>query len=119
MQFTLLSLMAVLPVVFTAPTAQPNGHLEKRFVEETPWHISDFKYFVPSAGSSKNLTLSFNFCDTNSGIEMETKCKRTIANEVNATLVDPNDYYLCNNDTVTFQFHGDSINITRTYIDLS
>ncbi|TKA79394.1 hypothetical protein B0A49_02611 [Cryomyces minteri] len=90
--------------LFTLATAAPV--LEKRFVEETPWHLTKFFAFTAAPGPDGVSAISFHFCDTNAGIEVETECSRTLPPGSGRSPVDPDTYYPCKNATVRFQFKG-------------
>ncbi|TKA65127.1 hypothetical protein B0A49_08185 [Cryomyces minteri] len=103
--------------LFTLATAVPV--LETRFVEETPWHLTKFFAFTAAPGPDGVSAISFHFCDTNAGIEMETECSRTLPPGSGRSPVDPDTYYPCKNATVRFQFKGDTIDVARSYKDSS
>ncbi|KAK5019877.1 hypothetical protein LTR16_000169 [Cryomyces antarcticus] len=54
--------------IFTLTIAAPV--LQKRFIEETPWHLTKFFAFTAAPGPDGVSAISFHFCDTNAGIEI-------------------------------------------------
>lgn len=111
-----ISLLSLLSLAIAAPTSihDTPSRVEKRFAESTPWILSDVKVFEAKAKSNLNSTISFHFCDVNTGLKMDTECSRSAH-----TIVDSANYYFCNNNTVQFIFSGDNIQIARLYTDPS
>ncbi|KAK4985750.1 hypothetical protein LTR66_001427 [Elasticomyces elasticus] len=111
----LLASLLAIPIVSAAPTHA----LRPRFIEETPWRLSDIAAFEAAPGPSGVSSISFHFCDTNTGIEIETDCSRYLTPGSGASAVDPDNYYSCDDPSVAFKFLGDSIAVERIYKDPS
>lgn len=119
MQFlSTLLLAAAVPLALAAPTAN-TGEIEKRFSESTPWTISNFKYYKPNPASyaTVNESISFNFCDQNAGIQLDTTC--SVSQLMSAGSLIGTSYTSCANSTVEFFFTGTTLNVSRSYIDPS
>lgn len=122
MQFLTLALTTLVSLASAAPTPvsnDPTPVLAKRFVEETPWHLANVRAFTANPGPSGVSSFSFHFCDTNTGIELETECSRYLPPGSGRSPIDPDNYYPCNNNTVGFKYTGDALYIQRSYHDLS
>lgn len=119
MQFTTILLTAIWPLALAIPT--PSSHqpdrLQKRFQEAIPWELSNIAVFNAALGPSGVSLISFHFCDTNTGIELETECSREMAPGSGQSVIDPDNYYPCNNSTVSFAYTGTALFIHRSYID--
>lgn len=86
--------------------------------ENKPWIITNITSFTSSknkqTSSTQNPTssISFDFNDLNPGIELNTSCSR----QTNTTsVVDPTNYYLCDDINVEFKWLGDSLQIARRF----
>lgn len=93
--------------------------LTKRFVESTPWRLSNIRAFTASPGPTGVSSITFHFCDTNAGLELETECSRYLAPGSGRSPIDPDTFYPCANNTVGFKYTGREIVVQRTYIDPS
>lgn len=82
-----------------------------------PWTLRDITIYEAAGQDSKNGNgaISFQFCDTNSGLEMETACSGTVINNISQG--NDNGYVICANDTVSFKLESKTIMITRAFLD--
>jgi len=59
--------------------------------------------------------VSFHFCDTNRGLELDAECSRTVS--AGESCIDPDNYYACEGNQVRFIYSGTSLRIERSYVD--
>ena len=104
-----ISVLAAALCFLSATTALP---LEKRLVEEEPWHLTNLAVFTATNGF-KNSSIAFNFLDSNAGLETNTTCSRSVAGAVE----DGSTYYSCENNAVAFRWNGNTLDVRRYYKD--
>ncbi|EMC94339.1 hypothetical protein BAUCODRAFT_35525 [Baudoinia panamericana UAMH 10762] len=83
--------------------------------ETMPWTISNLQIFQAAPNCSEQSYVCFHFCDQNTGIALDTDCTRNVA--PGGALVDPNTYYDCDNDAVSFAYGGDTLEIARWFVN--
>ncbi|KAF1345542.1 hypothetical protein BDV97DRAFT_50861 [Delphinella strobiligena] len=106
----LSTLLCALSLAIPTLTAPPRTQHSKRLAENKPWHLSDI-VLGPSS-------FSFQFSDENTGLELQTTCSRTITGS-NTSIIDPETYYPCSNQTVSYRLGDGVIDVERGYIDLA
>lgn len=111
----LTAVFTLLGSALAAPSQQPQKRCTA-ILENDPWTLSNIYAFDAFASSNQSSVLFFHFCDTNTGLEMDTDCTRTIAPGGGST-ISPGTYYECNNNTVRYIYDGASISIERSYVD--
>ncbi|KAK0269853.1 hypothetical protein LTR35_014529 [Friedmanniomyces endolithicus] len=133
---TLLALSTSTSALPTSPSSplQPQTKRCTPLLENTPWTISNLVAFqaatpnstftsqsntssTPPTASSSYIT--FHFCDTNPGLELETTCTRLIpsGSGAPASVTDPWTYYPCDSDEVRFIYSGASLTLERSFVD--
>jgi len=139
----LLLLTTTLLAISTSTSALPTSHLHPQtkrctpLLENTPWTISNliaFQATVPAStqnstspsNTSSSTTppssssyITFHFCDTNPGLELETTCTRLIpsGSGAQASVIDPGTYYPCDSNEVRFIYSGASLTLERSFED--
>jgi len=107
-----IAFFAFLTIAFTAPTTKRCDAL----IEQSPWIVTNLVAFEAAATSQNESRISFGFCDTNKGLELDTNCSRTVAPGSRQSIVD-GAYYTCENDDVRFIWSGDQLSLERSYED--
>ena len=106
----------LLATLFATVHAAPAA-LDKRvgqFAEDAPWIIQNLVIFNSVDNYTTNSTIEFFAEDTNAGIEMGTYCAYTATPGFNC---DVQQYFNCQNDTMSFQWYNDQFWIQRYYND--
>lgn len=85
-------------------------------LENTPWLLTNLTAFDPSPGHNGSF-ISFHFCDTNPGLELETTCSRRLNRFSSKSPVDADTYYACDDETVRFVYAGESLTVKRAFRD--
>jgi len=138
-----LSLFMFLTLAWSA-RAGPIPILERRLAENIPWHLTDLYLFTAAPGPNGVSSVGFHFSDVNngtsapqgnhsrdfltesqlanilsiSGLELETYCSRTLPAGSGLSAVDPDNYYPCFNDGVSYRLGaGGKLDVKRTYQD--
>ncbi|TKA36319.1 hypothetical protein B0A54_13253 [Friedmanniomyces endolithicus] len=139
------ALLALSTSTSALPTS-PSSPLQSKtkrctpLLENTPWTISHLVAFQaavqnststpPSPSNTSSSTnptpgssyITFHFCDTNPGLELETTCTRLItpgnpSSGPPASVIDPGTYYPCDSNEVRFIYSGARLTLERSFVD--
>jgi len=126
--YHLTAIVAMLSLAAAAPFESNNNDkanveqpkVEPRcdyLLENNPWRISNLTAFSAARHPAGSSYVSFHFCDTNPGLELDTMCTRRLPKGSTDSCEDPNNYYVCDNDDVQFMYDGESLTLERVIID--
>lgn len=84
---------------------------------DLPWTLTDITLYRATGQDpdKSHAAISFHFCDTNSGLEMETDCSGVVIGDKSEE--DDGGYVLCANPEVGFKMSSDLIMMTRAFLD--
>ena len=108
--------LALLQIVTCAPTARNSTKcISKNF--DNPWILTDIAVSTPEPSTKgQRGYISFHFCDSNQGLELDTNCSGPMSNGVCEN--GDGGYVSCLNNTVAFKFDASKmIWVTRVFID--
>lgn len=98
----------------SAPSSTTTTCHAKTF--DLPWTLTEITLTqTPEQMKVNHSSISFNFCDTNSGLEMETACSGTVIGDKSEE--DDGGYVLCDKPEVGFKMSADLIMVTRAFLD--
>ncbi|KAI7369906.1 hypothetical protein KC354_g1595 [Hortaea werneckii] len=97
-------------------------------IENHPWLLTNITHFVPSlpsqnhsnstsssSSSPSSAFISFHFRDTNQGLELETRCFRTLPKR---SETNPGTYFPCEDGRVRFAYvAGEELKVGRVHRD--
>lgn len=113
-----LAILAFHGIAFATPTAVTKQVRRcAALIEENPWTVSNLSAFDAAPGPSGVSYISFHFCDTNTGLQLDTTCSRYLAAGSGQSPIDPDNYYQCGSDYVRFIYSGDTLQLERSYTD--
>ena len=111
----IIAILALLSLISAAPTSTGSSSAScTALVENEAWIITNLTSFEAAPGHDGSF-VSFHFCDTNVGLELDAECSRTVS--AGNSCIDPNNYYQCDNNNVRFIYSGTSLRIERAYVD--
>lgn len=110
------SLILALNSLATALPALPKGHCQA-LIEDHPWTLSNLAVVNAPADSPIASSISFNFCSTNPGLQLETQCNYSMAIGSGARPEQAGGYHACGNATVRFRYAVGRVDVERAYID--
>lgn len=117
--YALTSLIAFSTAAPTSTTSAPSSTTTncqaKTF--DLPWTLTDITLYRESGQhpNKSHAAISFHFCDTNRGLEMETNCSGVVIGDKSEE--DDGGYVLCSNPEVGFKMSSDLIMMTRAFLD--
>lgn len=123
----MLALFTIAAAILASAVAAPavitgsNGALDKRCkakVENKPWQLTHIAAFEADPNLPTGISsISFDFCDTNKGLELQTRCEYNLPMHSGLGPIDHDNYHRCNNQDVQFKYEGTNITVSRTYKD--
>lgn len=114
--FHFLAIINAAPTGTNTATSKDDDQCQAKIFDQA-WTLTNITIYKEAGQQSGNehAAMSFHFCDTNTGLELDTDCSGTVVND--RCEGEDGGYVFCNNDDVSFKFSSGLVMMNRYYID--